>query len=356
MELQQRAFYILGFVILLVLTALIIWPFLLSIIAGIIIAYLFYPLYKRLRKGIKKEWIAALLISLFVIAIITIPLVIFVNMFAKDAYVAYVLIKQRISKGITIETVCEEAGIKCAIVNFITGFVKDPQFNFYLNDGLNKVTNFVLEKTSDFIITLPRKIVDVLIILFVMFYTFKDGDVALKRLKNLIPLKLHHKKRIFERIDDMIKSTVYGMILIAILQGIVAGIGYYFFGLHSPILLGIVTAAAALIPVIGTVIIWLPAGLYLILNGLIYSNNTTVFNGVGLLIYGALLISTIDNLLKPKIIGDRAKMHPLLALLGILGGLALFGIVGALLGPLIIALFVAFIEIYEVEKGHHHET
>ncbi len=356
MELRQKAFYIFAFVILLVLTFLIIWPFLLSTISGITIAYLFYPLYKRLKKGIKKEWIAALLMSILIIAIITIPLVVFINVFAKDAYVAYILLKQKISNGITTEIVCAEAGIKCTIVNFITGFIKDPQFNFYLNDGLNKVANFVLEKTSEFVITLPRKLVDVLIILFVMFYTFKDGELALRRIENLAPLKLHHKRQIFERIDEMIKSTVYGMILIAILQGIVAGIGYYFFGLHSPILLGIITAAAALIPVIGAIIVWLPAGLYLIFNGLIYSNNITVFNGIGLLIYGTLLISTIDNVLKPKIIGDRAKMHPLLVLLGILGGLALFGIVGMLLGPLIIALFVSFIEIYEVEKGHHHEV
>ena len=110
-------------------------------------------------------------------------------------------------------------------------------------------------------------------------------------------------------------------------------------------------AFAALIPFVGTPIIWLPAALYRFSNGLASGNNWKITSGIILFLYGALIISTIDNFLKPKIIGDKAEVHPILVLLGVLGGLKLFGIIGIIIGPVILAVFKMVVEIYEEERG-----
>jgi predicted PurR-regulated permease PerM len=110
-------------------------------------------------------------------------------------------------------------------------------------------------------------------------------------------------------------------------------------------------AFAALIPFIGTPIIWMPAALYKIFNGLTANNNSAITQGVLLMLYGVLIVSTIDNLLKPKIIGNKAKVHPIFVLLGVLGGLKLFGVIGLVIGPVILAVGTIIVRIYEEERG-----
>ena len=110
---------------------------------------------------------------------------------------------------------------------------------------------------------------------------------------------------------------------------------------------GFIIAFAALLPFIGTGIIWVPVGIFLILNGLFMSDTSFIWRGIGLLIYGALVISTIDNVLRPKVIGDKSMLHPTLALLGVAGGIYLLGFIGVIIGPVILALLVIYLGMYE---------
>jgi predicted PurR-regulated permease PerM len=142
----------------------------------------------------------------------------------------------------------------------------------------------------------------------------------------------------------------YGNITIAIMQGILGAIGFMIFGVPSPILWGFVMVLFALIPYFGTAVVWLPAALNLIFSGYLQNNSSLTTRGIFLIVYGVLVISSIDNILKPKLIGAKANVHPILVLIGVLGGLSLFGFVGLFLGPMMLALLMTFIDIYEEEK------
>ncbi len=143
---------------------------------------------------------------------------------------------------------------------------------------------------------------------------------------------------------------IYGYVVVALIQGLLGAFGFFIFGIHSPIFWGIVMTITALIPFIGTAIVWLPFALIKLFNGILANNTNEIIGGILFILYGTIIISGIDNVLRPKIIGDKAKVHPILILVGVLGGLSLFGFIGVVIGPLILALFVAFLTAYEENK------
>jgi len=186
---------------------------------------------------------------------------------------------------------------------------------------------------------------------FIMFFLLRDGKDIANKVKRLLPLKKHYQKRVFEKSKEVTFAVVYGHLSVALIQGALGGIGFLILGVSSPLLWGLVMAFAALIPFVGTPLVWLPVALFRIFNGFSTGNNSLLLNGILLFLYGALIVSTIDNFLKPKIIGDKAEVHPILVLLGVLGGLKLFGIIGIVIGPVILAIFKIAIRIYEEERG-----
>jgi predicted PurR-regulated permease PerM len=343
----SKSVYWILFVLLLVVSLIVLRPFIYPVIGGMLLAYIFYPLYKKIFKKLKRDWVAALIISLSIILIFTILMIIIADLFANEAYVTYVLLKQKVSSITTINIVCNESSIKCSILNFYSKTVGDPRVSIYITNALGKATTYAIDWATNFIVSIPQLVLDLFIMFFVMYYTFKDGETLVRKVWLIFPLKKNHQEKIEKRVTDIINSTIYGEIVVSIIQGATALIGYYVVGIHSSVILGIVTAFAALIPTIGTALVWVPASLVLISDGLAAGNNTTVFGGIGLMLYGLLVVSTIDNLIRPKLVGSKAQLHPALVLLGVLGGLAMFGIIGLFLGPLILALFVTFIEIYE---------
>ena len=150
--------------------------------------------------------------------------------------------------------------------------------------------------------------------------------------------------------QEVIFATVYGVIIVAIIQGIVGTIGFIIFDVPSPILLGLLLTFAALIPFVGTALVWLPASALVFLNGYLNADTTMIGKGIGLFLYGALVISLIDNLIRPKIISKEAKLHPVLILLGLFGGIRVLGPIGMVVGPLVLALLVSFVDIYQRDK------
>ena len=186
-------------------------------------------------------------------------------------------------------------------------------------------------------------LLDVFVLIFVTFFLFKDGEHIIKRLETL-PLKTVHRKELIEQFKSITQSTVYSWFLTAILQGILGFIGFLIFGISNPVFWGIVMTILALLPA-GTVFIWLPAAIWLIATG-------SLVQGVGLLLYGMLIISLADNLFRVYLLKKRAKINPIISLLGLLGGLPLFGFIGIVIGPLILAYFLTFLKIYGVKHKH----
>lgn len=315
-------------------------------------AYLSYPLYKIICRRIKNENVSAFFVAVLIVLLLTVPFVILLGVISKEAYVTYTTLSQQNLGTNFMKIACrDESYFSCRAIKSLTGFLPEQNLDYYLQATIEKITSFILVNVSRFLASIPSFLLNFFVMVFVVYYILKDGEAITRRLKNILPLKESHKQHVLQRFHSVTYSVFYGNILIAILQGIAGGIGFLVLGVPSPVLWGFVMMLFALIPYFGTAIVWLPAALNLIFIGYLQSDNSSVVRGIMLVVYGILVISTIDNLLKPKLIGMKAKVHPVLVLLGVLGGLSLFGFLGVLLGPVMLALLMTFVDIYEEEKS-----
>lgn len=349
-KLYQKAFFAIIFLTLIAISFLIIKPFLTALLTGIVFSYVFYPFYKKILKKISNKNASAFIASILVVIIITMPLFFILNTISKEAYTTYILSRQKSSNVQLLSSECQTADKSaCKLLNYFAEKANNPQIKYYLDTTIKGATTRITGKISDILISIPVFMLHMFITLFVMFFLFKDGPLLINKVERLLPLKEKHRNRVIKKLNDMTFAVIYGSIVIAIIQGTLGGIGFFMLGLPTPLLWGLVMIFASFIPYVGSSIIWFPASLLLIFNG--YADPTSVVKGVILIIYGVFVVGTIDNILKPKIIGEKGGLHPVLVLLGVVGGLQFFGFIGVMIGPILLALLVAFVNIYEEEKG-----
>ncbi len=333
------------------LSFFVIQPFLKAILTGAVLAHISYPVYSMLHNRIKSENGSALLATLIILLVVSIPFIAIIGTVAKDVKKVYKETKEKIAKqGIFRELPGPCDGSACMLKEKIDAVITNPEVITRIQAALGKISAALIEYTSDFVVFLPRMLVKLFIAVFVMFYCFRDGHAWMQRLYNLLPFQESFKQDLKKQTGDVIYATVYGMIIVGLIQGFVATIGYFIFGINSPLLLGALTALAAVLPFVGSVLIWLPVGLVQIINGADAGNDMILWKGVGLLLYGFFIVSMIDNVLKPKIIGKRSNVHPAVILLGLLGGMVTLGPIGLIIGPVVLATLVSFIRVYEKEK------
>ena len=349
-EKQVKYLFIVIFLTIIYLAYILIKPFISVILTSVLLAYIFYPLYKLIYKKTKRESFSALTTSILVVLIVSLPFAYIIAGIANEANQVLVKSRQSISSGELFDVDCSPDKIFCKIPNKLKEYLSNPETRLQIQEGIKQITTFVIKKTSNFLLSLPRFILDVFLVIFLMFYIFKEGNSIAIRTGKILPIQSHYRSDIIKKINDSVYAILFGSIIVAVIQGVLAAIGYYLVGFESVILWGIMTILFALVPFIGTAIIWGPAGLYLLINGLIISDSSMIGKGIGLLIYGVIIVSSVDNILKPKLIGDKAGIHPAFILLGVIGGLALFGVIGLLIGPLVFALLLTFLDIYEKEK------
>jgi len=249
---------------------------------------------------------------------------------SKEANIGYLILKQKLAKSNILDKVRQ-----------ITG---NPEIKFYIEDSLTRISTQVAKSSLNFIFSIPSRLLDIVLTFFFTFFLLIDGKNIVKKIEKIIPLKKFQKKEIIKKINDVIYAIIYGFFLIAILEGIIAAVTLKLFGVASPLLWGIVIAFLTFIPFIGPIIVWIPAAIIQILH-------KHFFNTAGIVV-GGLIITYIDTILKPKVIGDRAEINPAITLVGLLGGLKLMGIVGIIIGPIILALLITFIKMSVKNKNN----
>ncbi len=345
--------YIGFFLVIAYVTFLVVQPFLTAMVTGALVAYIFYPVHRRVVKVIKRPAVSAGLVSVLIILLVVIPAVVLVQTAATEARVAYVTAKQRLASQNPLGIECAfPSKFVCRTSDQVRELLRTPEVRSQVQEALAKAVTVIVEKTSAVILGLPRLLLSAAVALFVIFFCLRDGDRLVDRLKALIPLASRHREHIVGRIQETVYAVMYGSVVVALVQGALGGLGFYVVGISSPMFWGVVMAVLALVPFLGTAIVWAPAGLYLVIEGYGTVNRVEMWSGIGLLAYGALVVGTVDNLLKPYIIGDRTGLHPILIFVGALGGIALFGPVGFVVGPLVIGLFHALMDIYLQERGN----
>lgn len=178
--------------------------------------------------------------------------------------------------------------------------------------------------------------------LFTMFYFFRDGETVTPKLKYLVPLKNDHLEAIITRFASVARATVKGTLVIALIQGSLAGITLWAFGVDGAILWGVVATILSIIPMVGAWLVLYPAAVFQLLTG-------HVWQGVAIIVLTTVVISNIDNFIRPRLVGQEAGMHDLMVFFSTLGGIAMFGAMGFIVGPVVAALFLAVLEIYALE-------
>jgi predicted PurR-regulated permease PerM len=182
--------------------------------------------------------------------------------------------------------------------------------------------------------------------MFVFFYFLRDGEDWIKTLKKAIPIARRHKEEIFSHTNGTLYALLYGQIITSLIQGFLGGLGFFIFGVDHPIFWGMIMAFVAIFPVLGAWLVWAPAATFLFLEATLTSDAGILARAIGLAIYSLLFVSLSDNFLRPYIVAGKANIHPLIVILGVFGGIAFFGLSGFVLGPLLLALFVVFLQIY----------
>tara|TARA_Y100000310_G_scaffold338576_1_gene428587 strand:+ start:1335 stop:2399 length:1065 start_codon:yes stop_codon:yes gene_type:complete len=332
-EKHSKYFFTACFIGIILLSILLMKSFIITIVGAVLLTYIFYPLNSLLIKAVKSKRIAAFLSVLLVILIIIIPLI-----FAANALIGESIIFFHKTKNLDISK------LEATISEYTS---ENVEVGEQIKNMLNKFSLFIAKKTSDLLVSLPKKMLEGFVMLFLMYYLFLDGKYVLEKIKDHIPLKRSHRKNITDRFSSVIYASLYGIVVTAFVQGAIGALGLWIFGVQSPILWGLVMIILSMLPFLGAFIVWMPAAIFKLVIG-------DTFNGLGLLFYGLFIISTIDNVVRPAIIGSKGKIHPALVLLGVLGGLEIFGLFGIILGPLILSIFTVFLELYFLEKEPHH--
>nr|AIF18644.1 putative permease [uncultured marine group II/III euryarchaeote KM3_83_G03] len=307
---------------------LIIKPFFTFIFIGLVLAYFSFPMYEKILKKVKGKVRASMLSLLVVLVLIIIPsLLITNNLFHQTASAV-------ISFG-------DYSGKLNTLLGSI-GF--EQEGSEFLTEIVGKSKNFILSNSSAIIGSVSDIILGLLVMFFVMYYCFKDGKELLKWLQKYVPFAKKHKKELVTETKSIIDGVIYGQFVTAIVQGVLGGIMLFVFGIENYIFWAFIMMILSFLPLIGAAIIWLPIGLLELLNA-------NYVSGLGILITGFFVISTIDNFIRPKLVGGKADVHPIVVLIGVLGGLAVFGFVGFIVGPLAMALFVNLTKFYAEDRN-----
>lgn len=358
MKKQQLAINNFGgyFLILCVATTLILLyrvlePFIIDLVFAAILTSVCFPIYNWILNKLNghRRW-ASLLACFFIITVILIPIGIFIYQFIIQAAEAistvYTKIETNGFAGLDFWNNSEsfnsirEYLLPVFDINKIEIDTTEIQKN--ITETLRSAASGIWTQITTFLTNIALFLFHFSIIIVSMFFFFKDSETIINKIKHLSPLPTKHNDQLIFHFRQISQATMLGIFLTAMIQGFLGGIGFVIVGIPNPIFWGTLMSFFALIPFIGTTAVWGPAAIYLLL-----SNQITA--GVFLLFWGAGIVGTIDNFLRPYFIHGKARTYPLFIFLSILGGLTAFGILGIILGPLILTLASVFINIYEVE-------
>lgn len=315
-------------------------PFLTAIVAAAILAALFkrpYHFLEQVTRG--RRGLSAFLTCLFVIVIIITPLFLVLSLAVSEASNLYRLVTQEstlehtIGRMLGVVQSAPYAGMFFDTAafdqNVIISDIKQLSQNALglLQAAYQGITHFIFW---------------VFIMFFTLFYFLIDGKKTLRAFMNLSPLKNEHDELLIDKFISISRATLKGTLVIGAIQGLLGGLAFWIAGVPSPAIWGLIMILLSIIPMIGSTIVWLPAGIILLLVG-------DVWQGIFILSVGVGVISVIDNILRPKLVGKDTQMHPLLIFFATLGGIAFFGLPGFIIGPIIVSLFMALSEIYSIE-------
>lgn len=333
--LQDKTFLVL--VVLVTIAFLwILWPFYGAVFWATVLAIVFSPMFRRLTWGGRARRTPMALLTTFVIVVLVIlPAAILAGMLVQEGLGVY----QRVQSGeLNFARYLEQIiGVlppwavewleRAGLTHFATiqervsqGLMKGVQF--FATQAFTVGTN-----TLDFIVSF-------FIMLYLLFFLLRDGDRVAARIRGALPLQHTLQHDLAAKFAAVVRATIKGNLVVAVAQGALGGLIFWILGIHAAVFWGVIMAFLSLLPAVGTALVWLPVAIYFLVTG-------AIVKGLVLIAYGVLVIGLVDNVLRPILVGKDTKMPDYVVLISTLGGMAIFGINGFVIGPLIAAMFIA---------------
>jgi predicted PurR-regulated permease PerM len=326
--------------------AWILWPFYGAVFWATVLAIVFAPAYRRLSRSMRqKRTLAALTTLMTILLMVILPLTLVGALLLQEGISVY----ERIQSGeLNINGYFQQlfGALPAWVADLLDrfGLTNLGLMQERLSSSLMKGSQFLAaqalnigQNTFDFI-------VDLFIVLYLLFFLLRDGDDLSQRIKYAIPLRAEQQRDLFNRFTTVIRATVKGNVVVAIVQGTLGGLIFWFLGVHAPVLWGVLMAFLSLLPAVGTALIWLPVAIYFLVTG-------ATWQGIVLIVFGVLVIGLVDNILRPILVGKDTKMPDYVVLISTLGGMAIFGLNGFVIGPVIAAMFMAAWDIFSASRS-----
>jgi predicted PurR-regulated permease PerM len=329
-------FIILGLVAILFLYLL--WPFFFPIFWAAVIAGVFGPLYRRINRKLNRPNLSTAILFLIIALIILLPAGVVGTLVFNESVQIYGKLSpdtKHMDRSIQrlINTIADNSIAHLFHINKAFLIAKTTEV-------AQGITNYIFVHLTQLTQNTLGLLVQFAIMLYTLFYFVRDGTRFLRMAMKVIPLGMGREKFLYERFIVTARSTLKVTLIIGGIQGALGGIVFFVTDVEGALIWGLLMILMAIVPVVGCSIIWAPAGILMLLTG-------HIWEGILILAVGFLVISTVDNLLRPILIGKDVEMHPLLIFLSTLGGIILFGFSGFVIGPVITSLLIALWEMYE---------
>ena len=314
--------------ILIILAIIVIKPFLISIIGGLLLAYVSMPVYKKINLIVKNKSAASFLLVMLIVA----------GILAILWFATPVLIKQSFEFLIEIQKVDMQSIVTKLFPTASESFI--TQMTVTLNNVVSKAFSSGTNYLGEFLSNLPKILLDLFILGFIFFFAMRDSDKIISFAKGISPLTEAKEKIVIKHFKDMTGAIIYGWVIVGIVQGTLAGIGFFLFGIKNALVLTFLAIFMSIIPFLGPAFVWVPISIFLLIQG-----DTPVF--IGFILYNLLIVSLADNILRSYIISRRTDISPAIILIGMLGGIFVFGVVGLIIGPLVLAYLLTLLESFK---------
>lgn len=308
-------------------------PFIWPLMSAAVIGVVFFPVHARMHTLVRSPSLSALLSTILVSLVIIIPVSMIVLAITKEITDLYNFLGER----------SDESGGYYSYVmqvmerplQWLGRYVDLSQFDLRatLLSRLQDASRFLLGGFGSIVGNITSFIINSVITLFTLFFLFREGKSMRRRAAAVLPLTSEQVEKLFTGIENTIIATVYGGLVVAAVQGAMIGLALWVLGVPSPVLWGVIASVFALLPLVGTAAVWVPATLYLLFTG-------SYVKALLLVVWGALIVGSVDNILRPYLISGRVRMHTLLIFFAVFGGVQVFGFLGLFIGPVIMAVTI----------------
>ncbi len=310
-------------------------PFIEVLLWAIVLVVVFYPIHQRIESRLNNSSWSALISCLLVIVTILVPLTLITYAVVKEL----TGFAQNLQSN--VESILDPNSPNVGrFLRWLEQYVDLNQLRSqqFIAERLKNLGGSIANRTLGFVGGIVAVVIEIFFVIFTMYYLFRDGDRLRAVLRFSLPLEGSKANEIIERTREVVSASVYGVLVIAAIQGALGGFIFFVLGLPSPLLWGVVMMFFSMIPMAGAFIVWVPAAIYLMITG-------QWVKAIILIAFGILVIGMVDNFLRPKLVGERTRLHELLIFFSVLGGLQVFGVLGLVLGPAIVAITLALLDI-----------